>query len=76
MEMTSPGVNPNAYGKDAGYSEDYGMQETPMQPVLQEETAYNTTNNGDQQQQQAGGAPMNPFTQKQYQAASTNPFNR
>ncbi|TRY63138.1 hypothetical protein TCAL_10827 [Tigriopus californicus] len=69
IEMKSPGVDPKSYGTADGYSLDYGMQETKMVPAFPDESDQA---NGSA----ATAAPANPFTQKQYQAASSNPFNR
>lgn len=66
--MKSPGVDPKSYGTADGYSLDYGMQETKMEPAFPDES--------DQANGSASAAPANPFTQKQYQTASSNPFNR
>lgn len=68
IEMKSPGVDPKSYGTADGYSLDYGMQETKMEPAFPDES--------DQANGSASAAPANPFTQKQYQTASSNPFNR
>ena len=78
MEMASPGINANAYGKEAGYSEDYGkqQQETTMQPPAAADEYYDPSANGQQQQAQQQQGPMNPFTQQQYQKSATNPFAR
>lgn len=66
--MTSPGIDANKYGTAAGYSEDYGMQETKLQaPEYQQQQP--AAANGSQP-----AAPVNPFTQQQYQTNSTNPF--
>ena len=68
------------YGKDAGYSEDYGMQETALQPTQDAPPPYDYDANGSGNNGTAAAAtasaPMNPFTQKQYQQSSTNPFAR
>ncbi len=80
VEMTSGAPDPNAYGKAAGYSEDYGVKDTSMQPAVMEAEEgpfYGSqAANGEGQpgaEGQAGG-PVNPFTQRQYQTNSTNPF--
>ena len=66
--MKSPGIDANKYGTAAGYSEDYGMQETQLQaPEYQQQVP--AAGNGSQ-----AAAPVNPFTQQQYQTNSTNPF--
>ena len=81
VEMTTGGApDPNAYGKAAGYSEDYGVQETTaFQPAVMqpEEPYYGGGANGAGAANGGGGddaGPVNPFTQKQYQTNSTNPF--
>lgn len=72
--MNSPGLDANRYGLEQGYSEDYTMKETQLQPVVD-----------DAQYAPAPGLPpsngvapqtSNPFTQQQYARASTNPFAR
>ena len=79
MEMKSPGADVK-YGVEQGYSENYGKQA---------ETTLMTTNGSAEYTQQsmqppqqnfdpsaAAGAPVNPFTQQQYQKSATNPFQR
>ena len=83
MEMTGPAGNapPPSYGTDAGYSEDYGSAAKPkIYPTL-DNTEYSNTGvygsstNGSAANQSGGdAAPVNPFTQQQYQG--TNPFTK
>ena len=82
--MTSPTGNaPPSYGVAAGYSEDYGAEAKPkLYPAL-DNTEYSATGvygsstNGSATTQQPGStAPVNPFTQQQYQENVTNPFAR
>ena len=80
IEMTSPTGNaPPSYGVEAGYSEDYGAEEKPkLYPTL-DNTEYSATGvygsstNGSAAQS-GSTAPVNPFTQQQYQENVTNPF--
>jgi hypothetical protein len=80
--MASPGVDAKKYGTAAGYSEDYGMRETKLEPVLAEDDYNNGTRQRFPQQQQQppqqqpAQQSRNPFTQQQAQGASTNPFAR
>ncbi len=68
------------YDKSAGYSEDYGYKETSFQPAVEQpEEPYYSGGGGNGNEAAAatagdGGAPVNPFTQRQYQTNSTNPF--
>ena len=81
--MTSPTANaPPSYGVEAGYSEDYGAEAKPKQPTL-DNAEYNATGvygqaNGTNGSvtQPGSAAPVNPFTQQQYQESTTNPFAR
>ena len=73
--MKSPGVDPKSYGTAQGYSEDYGMKETNLQPVVPE-GEYQNGSQASAVPGAAGGGPMNPFTQQQYQQSATNPFKR
>ena len=69
---------PPSYGVEAGYSEDHGAGAKPKQPTLDNNeynatgvyTATNGATNG------SAAAPVNPFTQQQYQENVTNPFAR
>ena len=82
--MTGPSGNapPPSYGTDAGYSEDYGSAaaKPKIYPTL-DNTEYSNTGvygsftNGSASNQSGGdAAPVNPFTQQQYQG--TNPFTK
>ncbi len=79
IEMTDPGAaGADKYGKDAGYSENYGAPvETGFQEQQQQQLeacdSYGSmeTSNGD-----GSGAVVNPFTQRPYQMSTTNPFAR
>ena len=62
-----------AYGTDQGYSENYGAPSMKAATTLNNDNygaVYQAAGNGSD-----GGAPVNPFTQQQYQEKpSTNPF--
>ena len=69
---------PQAYGVEAGYSEDHGAAAKPKQPTL-DNTEYNATGVYVATNEGTNGnaaAPVNPFTQQQYQENVTNPFAR
>ena len=82
--MTSPtGATPATYGVEAGYSEDYGADAKPKLPTLDNNEynatgVYGSTNGttGSATQPGSAAAPVNPFTQQQYQENVTNPFAR
>ena len=64
------------YGTEAGYTMDYAEKKPPPTYDQSEEGSWQ----GQQQPAAAAGGgngqPVNPFTQKQYNASTTNPFNR
>ena len=72
--MTSPGIEAKSYGKDAGYSVDHGAPSKSEMAITNDNYGYGATG----QTNGTGGAaaaPVNPFTQQQYQEQrSTNPF--
>ena len=80
MEMKSPGAGgpPKNYGVEQGYSEDYSTKPPAMTTAMMPETtdygAMMETAAAPTNGHQTNGAPSNPFTQQQYQQASTNPF--
>ena len=85
MEITGPtgDAPPPSYGTDAGYSEDYGSPDSgfmEIYPTLDNTEYSNTgvygsfTNGSASNQSGEDAAPVNPFTQQQYQG--TNPFTK
>lgn len=71
--MTSPGVGAKQYGTAQGYSEDYSMKETTLQPAVDEYSNGRDAANWDAPPAAAPPSnASNPFTQK----AATNPFAR